>query len=151
MGAWTAAGREKPTLQGNDGSECRPRPAVSAHFLLDTRLDSLLILSPFPFSPEARPKQRKPAKSTPEQQTCSKWPKTGVVRDLCQSSAVLSPPFPQLPASWAWPGASPRSPSLFRLLRSKPVGLLCGQWSPLGYLTAWLAGPWREDGRDEDR
>lgn len=56
---------------------------VSAHFLFDTRLDILLILLPFSFSPEARPKQRKPVKSTPEQQTCSKWPKTGVVCDLC--------------------------------------------------------------------
>lgn len=98
---------------------------VSAHFLFGTRLDILLILSPFPFSSEARPKQRKPAKSTPEQQTCSKWPKTGVVCDRCWSSAVLSPPFPQLPASRAWLGASPPSPPLFRLLRRQSLWACC--------------------------
>lgn len=55
-------------------------------------------------------------KSTPEQQTCSKWPKTGVVCALCQAQLPvlgwgwLAAPSPVSGAHW------PESSEIFRTL-----------------------------------
>ena len=49
-----------------------PAPQVASAAPASPILDDVTTLAPFVH-----------VKSTPEQRTCSKWPKTGVVRDPC--------------------------------------------------------------------